>query len=137
MEPRVSLITLVVDDVEAEQEFYVDRLGWPAELYVPGEVLMIKVGDRLLLSLWERSHAEAEIGAVLTGTGVPPITLAHNLPTKAEVDQVLQTARAGGADTHDAVERDWGGYSGYFADPAGYRWEVAYNPGEIGRSVLP
>ena len=65
-------------------------------------------------------------------------TLSHNLATTQGVDTVLEQARAAGASqVGEASERDWGGYSGYFADPDGFRWEVAYNPGEIGQSVLP
>jgi uncharacterized glyoxalase superfamily protein PhnB len=66
------------------------------------------------------------------------MTLAHNCATTIEVDAVLAAAEAAGADpVQTAVERDWGGYTGYFADPDGFRWEIAYNPGPIGRSVLP
>jgi catechol 2,3-dioxygenase-like lactoylglutathione lyase family enzyme len=137
MEQRISFVTLVVADVEASRTFYLDRLGWTADLFVPGEVLMIKTGEHLVLSLWDRSHAEAEIGTVMSGSGVPPVTLAHNLATEAEVDAVLETARAAGATVQPAVQREWGGYSGYFSDPDGYLWEIAGNPGEIGTSVLP
>ncbi|CAN5861373.1 hypothetical protein BH24ACT6_BH24ACT6_12650 [soil metagenome] len=99
---------------------------------------MIRTGDKLVLSLWDRSHFEAEVGTVVTGDGVPPITIAHNVAMKPEVDAVLDTARRAGADpVHYAVEREWGGYTGYFADPDGYRWEIAYNPGPIGQVVLP
>jgi uncharacterized glyoxalase superfamily protein PhnB len=60
------------------------------------------------------------------------------VPTREEVDQVLATARAAGADpVHDPQTRDWGGYTGYFADPDGFRWEIAWNPGAIGQLVLP
>jgi catechol 2,3-dioxygenase-like lactoylglutathione lyase family enzyme len=138
MDPRISLVTLVVDDVERSKGFYVDGLGWPAEMHVAGEVLMLKVGERLLLSLWDRAHAEDELGPVAAGEGVPPVTLAHNLGTRARVDEVLAAAGAAGADpVVPAVQRDWGGYSGYFADPDGYRWEVAWAPGEVADLVLP
>ena len=70
------------------------------------------------------------------GVGLAPVTLAHNCPTPAGVDEVLDRARAAGADVSTATRREWGGYSGYFADPAGFRWEVAYNPGDIGRLVV-
>ena len=67
-----------------------------------------------------------------------PITLAHNVATRPEVDEVLATARAAGADPVGAAEeREWGGYTGYFADPDGFRWEIAWNPGPIGQVVLP
>ncbi len=138
MEPRVSFITLAVPDLEAAHAFYVDGLGWPPAMYVPGDVLMIQVGDKLLLSLWAEPGFEAEVGPIRRGEGHVPITLAHNLPTRTEVDAVLEDARRAGAPyVEQAVERDWGGYTGYFADPGGFRWEVAYNPGPIGQTVLP
>ena len=80
---------------------------------------------------------EAEVGPVRRGSGLAPITLAHNLPTRDGVDGVLADARAAGAtEVGEAVDREWGGYSGYFADSDGLLWEIAFNPGEIGQSVL-
>ncbi len=76
-----------------------------------------------------------EIGEVARGT--LPFTLAHNVASPAEVDAVLNTARAAGASVSDAKQRDWGGYSGYFTDPDGFRWEVAFNPYPIGGVNLP
>jgi predicted lactoylglutathione lyase len=138
MDQRISFLTLAVRDLDATKRFYLDGLGWHADLEVEDDVVMIRAGDKLILSLWDREHFAAEVGPVMDGAGVPPLTIAHNLATKAEVDEVLATARAAGADpVHDAVERDWGGYTGYFADPDGYRWEIAYNPGPIGELVLP
>ena len=99
---------------------------------------MIQAGEHLVLSLWAVAAFEAEVGAIRRGRGVVPITLAHNVATRDEVDAVLVTAKAAGAyPVHQAVERDWGGYTGYFGDPDGYRWEIAYNPGPIGQVVLP
>ena len=86
-----------------------------------------------------RRSFEAEVGADRRGRRASrrspsPTTCA----TRAEVDAVLATARAAGADpVHAAVEREWGGYTGYFGDPDGYRWEIATNPGPIGQVVLP
>jgi catechol 2,3-dioxygenase-like lactoylglutathione lyase family enzyme len=137
MDPRISFVTLAVRDLDASRHFYVDGLGWEAELDVPGEVVMIRVGEHLILSLWDEAHFEAEVGAIGRGDGVPPFTLAHNLATPDEVDAVLRDARAAGADVGAAEQRDWGGYTGYFADPDGVRWEIAYNPDPIGQSVVP
>ncbi len=109
-----------------------------SRLDVPGEVLMFRVADKVVLSLWAESAFEAEVGPIRRGEGAPPLTLAHNVATTAEVDAVLATARQAGADpVQPAVQRDWGGYTGYFADPDGYRWEIAMNPGPIGQVVLP
>jgi len=137
MEPRISFVTLAVRDLPTTRAFYVDRLGWVPELDVPGEVVMVRAGEHLVLSLWDEAHFEAEVGPIGRGDGVPPFTLAHNVATREEVDAVLDEARRAGADVGDAAERDWGGYTGYFADPDGVRWEVAYNPGPLGRLVLP
>jgi uncharacterized protein len=137
MEPRISFVTLSVHDLDASRRFYVDGLGWAPELDVPGEVVMIRVGEHLILSLWDEAHFEAEVGAIGRGTGLPPFTLAHNLATPEEVDAVLVEAGSAGAEVGVAEQRDWGGYTGYFADPDGVRWEIAYNPDPIGRSVVP
>lgn len=138
MDQRVSFITLVVTDLDATRRFYVDGLGWEAAVDVPGEVLMFQVADKVVLSLWTESGFVAEVGEVPARGGIPPLTLSHNLATRHGVDTVLEQARAAGASrVGEASEREWGGYSGYFADPDGFRWEVAYNPGEIGQSVLP
>jgi uncharacterized protein len=138
MDQRVSFITLVVTDLEASRTFYVDGLGWEPELHEAGEVLMFRVAEKVVLSLWAESFFVEEVGHHPARGGVPPITLAHNLATKRGVDTVLeQAAVAGATQIGEPVEREWGGYTGYFADPDGFRWEVAYNPGEIGQSVLP
>ncbi len=138
MDQRVSFITLAVTDLDVTRRFYVDGLGWEPEVDVPGEVLMFRVAEKVVLSLWVETGFTAEVGHAPARGGTPPVTLSHNLATTQGVDTVLEQARAAGAShVGEASERDWGGYSGYFADPDGFRWEVAYNPGEIGQSVLP
>ena len=138
MDQRISFITLAVSDLARTHAFYVDGLGWKPELYVPDEVLMIRAGEHLVLSLWVESGFEHEVGPIRRGEGVVPVTLAHNVRTEAEVDEIVEHAAGlGAAPVTGGIRRDWGGYSGYFADPDGYRWEVATNPGEVGRLVLP
>ena len=138
MDQRLSFITLAVADLGASRRFYVEGLGWEPEIDEPDEVLMFRVADKVVLSLWDERGFTAEIGHPPARGGVPPITLAHNLATARGVDTVLEQARvAGASEVGEAAEREWGGYTGYFADPDGFRWEVAYNPGEIGQSVLP
>ena len=138
MDQRLSLVTLAVADLEATRRFYVEGLGWEPMIHVPGDVLMIKVADKVILSLWDRDHFEAEVGQIATGSGVAPLTLAHNVASREEVDEVLETARGAGADpVRDGVDREWGGYTGYFGDPDGFRWEVAWAPGDVGAAVLP
>ena len=137
MKPRLHFITLIVADLERSKAFYLEGLGWPAAMESAGEVVMMHVGHKLVLSLWAESAASAEIGPVTRG-GTLPFTLAHNVGSPAEVDAVLATARTAGASTVlDGVQRDWGGYSGYFTDPDGVLWEVAHNPHAIGGMTLP
>lgn len=137
MEPRISFITLIVRDLDASRAFYVGGLGWPVTFEAPGAVVMIQVGPHLVLSLWSEANAADEVGAVSRGTGAPPFTLAHNVASPDDVDRVVAIARsAGAAVMADPVTREWGGYSGYFADPDGFLWEVAWNPGPVGESVL-
>lgn len=136
MDPRVSFITLAVRDVAASRSFYVDGLGWDPVFTDGDGVLMFQVADKVILSLWNAEEFTAEVGSP-PASGTPAITLAHNLPSRQQVDEVLARADALGRPTHRAVERTWGGYTGYFVDPDGFRWEIAYNPGPIGSLVLP
>ncbi|MGJ0203115.1 VOC family protein [Leucobacter sp. gxy201] len=135
MDQRVSFITLAVDDVARSRRFYVDGLGW-APMFEADDVVMLPVGEHLMLSLWSIDGFTSEIGAP-PARGLAPITLAHNVPTEPEVDAVLELAASLGSAVHRAEHREWGGYSGYFADPDGFRWEVAVNPGPTGAYVLP
>lgn len=138
MEQRLSLITLAVRDLGASRRFYVDGLRWEPFLEAE-DVLMIRMGEHLLLSLWEHTSFVAEVGPSTLGQGVAPITLAHNVSSNSEVDRVLvQVEAAGGAVVEPAARRDWGGYTGYAADPDGYRWEIAHaGEGPITALVVP
>ena len=89
-----------------------------------------------MLSLWSIEGFTAEIGTA-PARGTAPITLAHNCATEKEADNVLTLAASIGADVFPAVRREWGGYSGYFSDPDGFRWEIAVNPGPTCDYVLP
>ena len=96
MDQRVSFVTLAVADVARSHRFYVDGLGWEPELYVPGEVLMIRAAEKVILSLWSAQEFEEEVGPINRGAGVAPITLSHNVATDAEVDEILALARSFG-----------------------------------------
>ena len=135
MEQRISFITLAVEDVARSRKFYVDGLGWKP-MFENDEVIMLPAGEHLRLSLWSIESFTAEIGTA-PARGVAPITLAHNCATEKEVDNVLALATSIGADVSPAIRREWGGYSGYFSDPDGFRWEIAVNPGPTGDYVLP
>ncbi|MAQ14591.1 MAG: glyoxalase [Sandaracinus sp.] len=136
MESRLNFVTLVVADLDRARRFYVDGLGWPAAVDVPDGLVMIHVGEKLMLSLWAEASAREEIGEVQRG-GTLPFTMAHNVASPEDVDAALEDARAAGATVFAAQRRDWGGYSGYFTDPDGFRWEVAHNPHPIGTMTLP
>jgi uncharacterized protein len=128
MQPRVDFISLGVRSVPASRSFYVDGLGWPVHRELPGDVVFIQVNHGLVLSLWDIRQMQADAGVSEPGP-VPCITLSHNLPSTGEVDRVMEEAAAAGATIiAEPITQPWGGYSGYFADPDGFRWEVAYNP---------
>lgn len=145
MDARVNFITLAVADVATSRRFYVDSLGWEPAFEEPGEVVFFRLTPTLVLALWSAAHFEGEVGPIGTvagGNGAPraglaPFTLAHNVPERDQVDEVLATvAAAGGRVLHQAKERAWGGYTGYVTDPDGFVWEVAYNPGKLGVALM-
>ncbi len=130
MEPSASFVTLGVRDVETSRRFYVDGLGWTPTLFVPGEVLFVQIAHGVLLSLFDIEHFAREAPELYRGPETPPISLGHLVGSDDEVAQVLdQAASCGGRIVTPASRRDWGGITGYVADPDGYLWEVAHNPG--------
>lgn len=137
MDTRITFVTLAVADLAASRRFYVEGLGWAPAFEADGEVMFFRVGPTVMLSLWSRSGFEAEVGPLGDAAATPPITLAHNMPDVAGVDAVMADAAAAGARiVRPAQQREWGGYSGYFADPDGFRWEIAYNPGPLGVELM-
>jgi catechol 2,3-dioxygenase-like lactoylglutathione lyase family enzyme len=127
MEQRISLVTLGVTDLERSRRFYEAGLGWRPG-FANEEVAFFQAGG-LVLALWSRAALAADAGLAGTERGVGGIALAHNVRTREEVDAVLaEAAAAGAAILRPAQEASWGGYTGYFADPDGHPWEVAWNP---------
>jgi uncharacterized protein len=130
MQPRLDLLTLGVHDLDAARAFYVDGLGWTPVLDVPGEVVFVQVGHGLLLSLYGATDLARDTGDAHPGPAPTSVTLGQVVGSEAEVDAVLAAAaQAGGHVVRPGRRMDWGGYSGFFADADGYRWEVAHNPG--------
>lgn len=127
MRPRISMITLGVANMERAIRFYEKGLGLPRMPFEGGAAFFTLNGTWLSLYPWD---ALAEDAAVLeNGTGFRGITLAHVVSSKEEVAEVLnQAVRSGGTMVKQAQDVFWGGYSGYFADPDGHLWEVAWNP---------
>jgi uncharacterized protein len=127
MQPRVDFISLGVRSVAASRSFYAEGLGWPVHREFP-EVVFIQANHGLMLSLWDSGQMQSEAGVDAPGP-VPCITLSHNVGSAAEVDKVMAEAEAAGAAVVSPPKtQPWGGYTGYFADPDGFRWEVAFNP---------
>ena len=134
MKPRITVVTLGVDDLEAALAFYRDGLGLPTKGIVgtefeDGAVVFFEMNDDLVLALWPRP-AMAKHGKVTAGPRSPAeFSLSHNVGSKEEVDAVMaQAAAAGARITEPAGDRFWGGYSGYFQDLDGHLWEIAWNP---------
>ena len=134
MRPRISLITLGVHDLERSVAFYRDGLGLPTEgimgtEYEIGAVAFFELESGLKLALWPRSSLAADSGLPPGPASPASFALAHNVATQAEVDEVMAQARRAGATIVKPAQRAfWGGYAGYFQDPDGHLWEVAFNP---------
>lgn len=127
MEPRVSFITLGVTDLERSIVYYRDILQLTPRTILP-EVAFFEMGQTWL-ALFPRHLLAADAGVPVEGSGFPGFALAHNVRSSEAVDQLLaEAARGGGRLVKAGHKTDWGGYSGYFADPDGFLWEVAWNP---------
>jgi catechol 2,3-dioxygenase-like lactoylglutathione lyase family enzyme len=134
MQPRITVITIGVDDLERALLFYRDGLGLATEGIVgqefdDGAVVFIDLQPGLRLALWPRRSIAHDTGVSVTPPSATEFTLGHNVSSKAEVDRVMAQATAAGATTVKAAhDTFWGGYSGYFQDPDGHLWEVVWNP---------
>jgi hypothetical protein len=140
MEQRLSLVTLGVADVARARAFY-ERLGWQASARGNADIVFFQLNG-FALALYGRAALAEDAALPDMGPGFGGITLAYNVRERDEVDGVLAAAAAaGGRILKPARDAVWGGYSGYFADPDGHPWEVAWNPGFAiqpdGALVLP
>jgi len=134
MKPRISLVTLGVDDLERALRFYRDGLGLATEGIIGkefehGAVAFFNLQAGLKLALWSRNSISHDAG-LPAGLPTPTeFTLGHNVSSKAEVDAVMAQAKSAGATlVKPAHHTFWGGYAGYFQDPDGHLWEIAWNP---------
>ena len=139
MKQSVSLITLGVADYARAKAFY-EAMGWSTAMDVEDTAFFVANG--VVLSLWSRAKLAADMGVADDGARWGGIALAHNVASDAEVDQVIEAARANGAEIcREPAPTFYGGYAGAFRDPDGHVWEVAHNPGfglrDDGSVVLP
>ncbi len=129
MDPRLNLVTLGVADLARALAFYRDGLGWRPSPASVGDVVFFQAGG-VVLALYPRPLLAADARVADAGAGFGGITLAQNVRAREDVDRTLAgAARAGATILKPAEDAEWGGRSGYFADPDGYPWEVAWNPG--------
>lgn len=137
MKPRITLITLAVDDLDRALAFYRDGLGLKTQgivgrEYEHGAVAFFDLQPGLRLALWLRASLAHDTGLSQTPRSATEFSLAHNVASKGEVDEVMAQATSADArivkGAHDTF---WGGYAGYFQDPDGHLWEVAWNPAFI------
>lgn len=127
MEQRISIITLGVADLERSRAFY-ERLGWRRSVADVEGIVWFQTGG-IALGLYPRADLAKDAGIAAEGQGFAGITLAWNGRSREEVDAAMAEAKAAGASVLKPAEYAfWGGYSGYFADPDGFVWEVAWNP---------
>ncbi len=130
MNPHVSLITLGTTDIERSRAFYRDGLKLPVKVDF-GRAVFFQMNG-LVLGIYPRDLLAKDTTTADGGPGFTGITLAHNTRSKEDVHKVLDEARAAGAKiVKEAQATDWGGYSGYFVDPDGHYWEVAFNPEDM------
>lgn len=135
MTPHITLITLGVDDLPRALTFYRDGLGFASQGIVGtqfehGAVAFFDLQPGLKLALWPRASIAHDSGVPLQPRSATEMTIGHNVASRDEVDAVMARAvQAGATAVKPAHEAFWGGYAGYFQDPDGHLWEVAWNPG--------
>lgn len=134
MKPRISVLTLGVDDLDRALRFYRDGLGLTTDGIVGkeiefGAVAFFRLQEGLQLALWPRNSIAHDSGLAVSGPSPTEVTIGHNVSSKAEVDDVMKQVSAAGATiVKSAQDTAWGGYTGYFMDPDQHLWEVVWNP---------
>jgi uncharacterized protein len=134
MKPRIKVITLAVDDLGRSLAFYRDGLGLPTEGIIgtefeDGAAVFFNMNDDLILALYPRPALTKDAKVSLSPPSPSELSIGHIVGSKQEVNAIMQQAEKAGAHVTDAArDRFWGGYSGYFQDPDGHLWEIAWNP---------
>jgi uncharacterized protein len=134
MKPRITMLTLGVNDLEKALAFYREGLGLPSEGIIGtefeyGAVAFFKLQNGMNLALWPRASLARDTGLAVQPPSATELSIGHNVNSKEEVDTVMAQAKQAGATiVKEAGDTFWGGYAGYFQDPDGHLWEVAFNP---------
>lgn len=135
MQPRITVLTLAVADLDRALAFYRDGLGLPTQGVVGrefehGAVAFFDLEGGLRLALWAQEDLAWDCGLPSTPVSSTAASIGHNVESRAAVDAVMaEAARAGGEIVKPAADTFYGGYAGYFRDPDGHLWEVVWNPG--------
>ncbi|MFZ5942109.1 MAG: VOC family protein [Bacteroidota bacterium] len=128
MEQRITFLTLGVADLERSVDFYENRLGWTRSAMSNGDLILYQLKG-FALALYPREELAKDVTVSPEGTGFKGFTLAHNLWSEREVDELVASLKAKGVTVVKEPQKVfWGGYSSYIADPDGYLWEIAFNP---------
>jgi hypothetical protein len=139
MKPRISVITIGVDDLERSLRFYRDGLGLKSpgivgQEFEHGAVAFFDLQDGLRLAAWRREDLAHDSGLAKSSPSATEFSLGHNVASEREVDEVMEQARKAGAHIVKKAQKTfYGGYAGYFQDPDGHLWEVVFNPSAIPR----
>lgn len=137
MKPRISVLTIAVDDLERALSFYRDGLGLPTEGIIGkefeyGAVAFFQLQPGLRLAVWPRLSLAQDSGVPKAPPSPTEFSIGHNVTTEREVDAVMALAAEAGARVVKKAQKTfWGGYAGYFQDPDGHLWEVVYNPNDM------
>jgi catechol 2,3-dioxygenase-like lactoylglutathione lyase family enzyme len=143
LQQRISFITLGVSNLAQSRSFYEQGLGWkPSKRGSSAGVVFFQMGSGLVLALFPKAELAKDAGLPNDGSGFSGLALAYNVHERHEVAEVLKTAeQAGGTIIKPAQDTFWGGHAGYFTDPDGILWEVAWNPhfelSPEGEMILP
>ena len=134
MKPRITVLTIGVDDLKESLKYYRDGLGLKTEGIIGeefeyGAVAFFDLENGMKLALWPRKGLAKDSGMKVTPASATEFSIGHNVASKKEVDAVMEQAKKAGAKITQAAQKTfWGGYAGYFQDPDGHLWEVVWNP---------
>jgi catechol 2,3-dioxygenase-like lactoylglutathione lyase family enzyme len=137
MKPRISVLTIGVDDLERSLRFYREGLGFPSPGIIGtefehGAVAFFELQDGLKLAAWKRVDLSHDCGLPQTQRSPTEFSIGHNVGSEREVDAVMELAgKAGARIVKQAQKTFFGGYAGYFQDPDGHLWEVVFNPAAV------